>query len=239
MPCGFYEKRLPDSELPHPPISLSIYLVVEEALRLTWKRMLTRPRPGFDLSSATEDVATHELYERLCDEVFNKGVVDGFDRQLFTVVTRESKLRNYDGANLDKMPDLLIGLADRSRVAKTSQDWLFVECKPIDAGHSVGVHYCDKGIVRFVRGDYAWTMTSALMIGYAVHGYTIHPKLTDALTARPALLTLDQPHPCRRSKAGRDSEPVQVSRHAREFAYLETGKQAPEITIRHLWLRRD
>jgi hypothetical protein len=239
MAYGFYEEELPGIELPHPPISLPIFLVVEEALRVAWERMQTRPRPGFDLLHATEDVVTHELYERLYNEVFSKGVVDGFDRQLFTVVAREPKVRNYDGAKLDKMPDLLIGLAARLNVFKPSQDWLFIECKPVDSEHSVGVHYCDKGIVRFVRGEYAWAMTSALMIGYARSGYTIQPKLTDALAARPALLTLDLPRLCRRSKTGRNSESVQASRHSRAFTYVETGKQAPAITVRHLWLRRD
>ncbi len=240
MAYGFYEEGLTGVELPHPPISLPIFLVVEEALRVAWERMRTHPRPAFDLLNATEDVVTHELYERLQDEVFNKGVVGGFDRQLFTVITRESKVRNYDRTKLDKMPDLLIGLADRLNVFKPSQDWLFIECKPVDSDHSVGVHYCDKGIIRFVRGEYAWAMTSALMVGYARIGYTLSPKLAIALEVRAReLLTIAFPRSCRRSVPGQNSEVVHVSRHSRPFSYVETGQQAPAITIRHLWLRRD
>ena len=240
MGLDFYEEGLAGAELPHPPISLPIFLVVEEAFCVAWDYLRTRPRSGFDLLSATEDVITQELYERLYDEVFNKGIVDGFDRHLFTVVTRESKVRNYDWSKLDKMPDLLIGLSDRLNVFKLSQDWLFIECKPVDPDHSAGVHYCDRGIVRFVRGEYAWAMTGALMIGYVRNGYSIVPKLVNALRDREKEVpTLTLPCACQRSKAGRDSETVHVSQHSRAFSYVETGQQAPPITLRHLWLRRD
>jgi len=240
MGLEFYGEGVAGTELPHPPISLPLFLVVEEALCVAWDYLRTNPKPKFNLLSATEDVVTQELYERLYDEVFNKGVVDGFDRQLFTVVTRESKVRNYDGAKLDKMPDLLIGLSDRLNVFKLSQDWFFIECKPVDLGHSAGVHYCDKGIIRFVRGEYAWAMTSALMVGYVRNGYSISPKLTKALKKREKEVpTFALPYPCQRSKPGKNNEVVHISKHSRTFNYIETGRQAPAITLRHLWLRRD
>jgi hypothetical protein len=225
--------------LPHPAISLAVFLVVENGIRAAWELMRNRPRPGFSLRSEVEDVVTHELYERLYDEVFSKGVVEGFDRELLTVVTRESKVRNYDGDHLDKMPDLLFGLVDRPNVLRATQDWLFVECKPVDLTHPAGVHYCSKGIIRFVRGEYAWAMTSALMVGYARNGYTILPKLKDALEVSSIIDTLDYPYQCRSSKSGRSSEVVYISKHARTFSYIETRQPAKAIIIRHLWLRRD
>ncbi len=239
MALGFYGKGVQPTELPHPAISLAVFLVVENGIRAAWELMRNRPRPGFSLLSEVEDVVTHELYERLYDEVFSKGVVEGFDRELLTVVTRESKIRNYDGAHLDKMPDLLFGMVDRPNVLRPTQDWLFVECKPVDLAHPAGVHYCGKGIIRFVRGEYAWAMTSALMIGYARTGYTVSPKLTDALKASPIVHTLEYPYHCHRSKSGPSSEVVYISQHARTFPYVETGQLAQAITIRHLWLRRD
>ena len=154
MGLAIYEEGLACAELPHPPISLPIFLVVEEALCVAWDCLRTHPRSGFNLLSATEDVVTHELYERLYDEVLNKGVVDGFDRQLFADIKREPKVRNYDESHLDRMPDMLISLYDRD-VFKPSQDGLFVECKPVDPDHSAGIHYCGKGVIRFVRGEYA------------------------------------------------------------------------------------
>jgi hypothetical protein len=239
MAIGFYSKEGTVPELPHPAISLPVFLVVENGIRAAWELMRTSPRAGFDLLRDDEDVVTHELYERLYDDVFNRNVVEGFDRELLTVVTREAKVRNYDGAHLDKMPDLLFGLVDRPNVFRLTQDWLFVECKPVDSGHSAGVHYCGKGIIRFVRGEYAWAMTSALMVGYARTGYTILPKLTDALTASAMIHTLDYPYQCRRSRSGQNSEVVHISRHERTFTYVETRRPAAAITIRHLWLKRD
>ena len=236
MVYGFYE-RVRDIELPHAPVPLPVFLIVEAAVRAAWNILRLRPRPGFDLLNAAEDVVTHELYEVLSDEVFDKEVVGGFDRELFTNINREPKVRSYNRAHLDKMPDLLIGLVGR-QVSYRSQDWIYIECKPVDSTHSAGSHYCGMGIIRFVRGEYAWTMTSALMIGYVRKGYAISPKLTDALKTHE-VGALRDPGQCSQSEASPISEVVWISRHARTFEYVETGLPAPPIAIRHLWLRRD
>jgi len=234
---GFYEELPP--ELPHPPIPLAILLIVEEALVEAWEVLRQRTRTGFDLVSAYEDTVTHDLYEVLCDIVLNKGRVDGFGRELFEV-NREPKLRSYNGGSLDKMPDLRVSLIGGRRVAKLSQDGLFIECKPADRDHSIGAHYCDKGLIRFVNGDYAWAMREAMMVAYAREGYTVSAKLAKALKARTdAIPTLVSPKPCRSSKASKFGEVVHTSTHGRTFRYLGTDAPAPPITVRHLWLRRD
>jgi hypothetical protein len=201
--------------------------------------MRNRPRAAFNLNNATEDEVTHELHERLYNEIFDKGVVAGFDRNIFATVIREPKIRNFNGTNLDKMPDLFVEFVDRPVGVLYSQHGIFTECKPVDAVHTVGVHYCDKGIIRFIRGDYAWTMTSALMVGYVTKGYTILPKLPEALGSRTTLIpTLEAPKPCQHSQAGPTHEVIHISRHERTFKYVENGQPAPPITIRHLWLKR-
>lgn len=237
MAQGFYEENL---ELPHPPISLSVFLVVEAALRATWDLMRTKSNPNLQLLTEDEDPVTCELCERICNEVFNRGVVDGFDRSLFAKPTRESKLRNYNGKNQDKMPDLLIDLVDRPAVRIPAQDWLFVECKPVQSGRPAGAHYCDKGIIRFVRGDYAWAMPNALMVGYVTEKYTLSQKLVTALKKRRATIpTLAFPKPCVHSPATKWSEPTHISEHERTFQYVETDQPASSIVLRHLWMRRD
>lgn len=240
MTLGLYDE-IPATQpsLPHPPIALPVFLVIEEAMRVAWGLLRSNPRSGFDLLTAPEDEVTHEFYEALYDQVFAKRLVDGFNNDLFAAIAREAKLRNYNGAHLDKMPDLLIRLIGRD-VYYPSQDWLFIECKPVDSDHPAGSHYCDKGVIRFVGGEYAWTMTSALMVGYVKQGYAISPKLVDAFNARPATIsTLEGPAPCPSSSATQTSEAVHISRHARAFTYTVTEVLAPAITIRHLWLRRD
>lgn len=239
MSLGMFEEQAGSFSLPHPPLSLRSCLVLESAVVAAWELMVSKPRAGFDLSTADEDKVTHELFERLYDEIFNKGVVDGFDTEIFASVRREPKVRNFGGNHLDKMPDLLVEFVDRPTGVMNSQYGLFVECKPIGATHTVGVHYCDKGVIRFVRGDYAWAMQNAMMIGYARDGYTILPKLADALSDRMKdIPTIKGAQPCKRSKATLVCEVVYITTHRRTFNYLETGKPAPPIELRHLWLKR-
>lgn len=237
MGYGFYRDEI---ELPHKPLPLVVFLIVEEALRVSWQRLKAQPTPRHNLQAVTEDAITHDLYEVMYDEVFAKGIVEGFDREHFTVVTREAKVRNYDGAKLDKMPDLLVGIAGRNDVCKNTQDWLFIECKPVDATHTVGVHYGAKGTARFIRGEYAWAMTSALMVGYASPGYTIDPKLFETLEARADEFKVRRgPVPCRLSPSTPDAEKVHVTQHERTFHYVESGQSALPIKLRHLWLSRN
>ena len=236
MSYGFYSDEV---ELPHKPLPLAVLLVVEEAIRVSWQRLKVKVIPEFDIRTAQEDAVTLQLYKVIYDEVFDKGVVDGFDDLRFTIGTRESKLPNFDESKPDLMPDLLVAIKGRRDVSLRTQDWLFIECKPVDANHTVGVHYGAKGIARFIRGDYAWAMTSALMVGYAGPGYTIAPKLFETLTTREKEFTVKRtPVPCRRSPSATDAEKVHITQHTRAFRYVENARPAPPIKLRHLWLSR-
>lgn len=228
-------------ELPHPPIPLGVLLVVEQALRKAWELMLAKPRINFDLATAVEDEVTFEVHRRLKDEVLKHRLVPGFDREVLGDVVREPKLDSYNQASIDKMPDLVVLFAwsVRPTVLLPRQDAIFIECKPVDSTHPAGAAYCDKGVIRFVRGEYAWAMTSALMVGYSRPGYTIDPKLTEALKARPIVIpTKSPPAPCAQSRACAAAEAVHITEHTRAFTYAENGKAAPPIVLRHLWLRR-
>jgi len=191
----------------------------------------------FDLANADEDTITQKLHETLVDEIYNSGQIDGFDDKVMHIITREAKYRNFNGATLKKMPDLHVAMIGRADVRR-SQDGIFIECKPVDLDHSAGVHYCDKGIIRFVRGDFAWAMTIAMMIGYAADGYDIDPKLLDALNKSQSIVTESMPVVCGVSQTILFCDQTYVSRHKRKFKYSETGEQAPPIELRHLWLRR-
>ena len=240
MAFGFFDDSTRQQMLPHPPISVAVHLIVEEAIRVAWGRLRTQPRAGFDLRNAIENVVTHELYEVLFDDVFDKGIVSGFDRQTFVTGNREAKLRSYDGSHLDKMPDMTIELIGSDGIYKPTQNRLFIECKPIDPDHTVGQHYCDRGILRFVCGEYAWTMTSALMVGYVSGDYTIVPKLSDAIVKREGKLPAStKPKACHLTVSSSFSELVHVTSHGRTFRYVETNEQAPDVTLRHLWLQRN
>lgn len=234
---GFFKKAL---DLPHKPIPMAIHLIVEDALRASWDKLRKKPPAGFQLGTAHEDVVTHELLKILHGEVFDSDEVSGFNREYFVPPVREAKLENFNGTRRDLMPDLLIGMQGRPKAKIPWQDFLFIECKPVDRRHPAGSAYCDAGLIRFVRGDYAWTMTSALMIGYASKDYSISPKLTDALKERSAeISTVSHPQPCGYSRQTAISEATHLSKHSRTFSYVQTGIGAPTITVRHLWLKRD
>jgi len=226
--------------LPHPPIPWPLMLKIEEAIGVAWGLLRSQPPEGFNLKSAGENEITHKLQTALFDRVLRNKMVAGFDRQVFTVGTRGAELQNFDCTRRDMKPDLLIGFIVRPEVRVPTQDWLFVECKPVGPKHDVTRHYCRKGITRFLKGEYAWTMTEALMVGYASAGFALKTTLKDALKHGEAEFCVEsQPRECRRTERTLFTNDVHVSRHRRDFAYVETGVSAPSITLRHLWLKRD
>lgn len=240
MTLEMFEESDEGIHLPHPPLSLRVHLVVESAICAAWEIMTKHGRMGFDLQTADEDTVTLELYERLYDEVFKKGKVAGFNRDVFASIHREPKVRNFNRHHPDKMPDILVDFVDRPAAVMNSQHGLFIECKPVDRKHPVGSAYCDEGLVRFVRGDYAWTMQSAMMVGYAREGYSLVLKLSEALATnrKESIPTTFGPQYCVNSCATAIAEQVAISEHERTFNYIENGLSAGIIVIRHLWLRR-
>ena len=138
------------------------------------------------------------------------------------------------------MPDLLVRLVGRPDGIRNSQDGLFIECKPVDSDHAFRGHYCSRGLIRFVLGDYAWAMTNAMMVGYTKKGYTVSAKLIPALQDWPdGTGARKVPRLCIHSKATLSSEAVHLTDHSRTFKYFQTEQPASDITVRHLWLKRD
>jgi hypothetical protein len=110
----------------------------------------------------------------------------------------------------------------------------------VDDAHNLVTHYCDKGIIRFVRGEYAWAMPNALMIGYAGDGYSMPAKLEDALRERRAKLkSKGVVTACPDTAAGAYTHHPHITTHRRGFTYPSTGTKAPQIVLRHLWFDRN
>ena len=239
MSLGIFQNK-PKPLPPHPALPFAFILVVEDAVKVAWTRIRDLPLAEFDLASAHEDTITQKLHEVLLDDIFDSDDVDGFNGDLISKITREEKLRGFDGSQLDPMPDLVFGIRHSGRrVFRRTQDGLFVECKPIDGNHTVGAHYCNKGIIRFVEGKYAWCMLSAMMVGYSAPGYEIVPKLTDALSKSTTIGTKQTPSVCPQSKPVLFAQETYVTVHERNFSFVETGEPAPDIKLRHVWLNRE
>jgi len=231
---GFFDKYI---ELPHSPVPISVFLVVESALREAWN-CLRESDKKTGILSEHEDCITHALYEVLSDTIFSKGIIIGFDAKTFETPSREPKVRDYKGESIDKMPDLLIRVRNRN-IYKKSQDGVFIECKPVSKGHPITTHYCKKGIIRFLKGEYAWAMPQALIVGYITGDYTIEPKLLNAINKGKYNNIESAQTRCVNSNTTPFSEGSYITRHERNFCYVETKEKAPAITLRHLWLKCD
>ena len=109
MTHAMYEE--PDFIVPHPPISLAVFLVLEEAICAAWEILRLHPPSGFDLANSIERQLNHHLQEILKDRIWNRDVVSGFDDELIRTITRPA-VRNYNGKHIDKQPDLMIELVD-------------------------------------------------------------------------------------------------------------------------------
>ncbi len=154
--------------------------------------------------------------------------------QLVLWVGRGSESVSFDGKHLEKRPDLSIVLSGGERRFP-----LVAEAKVLDESKSKTIwHYCEKGVRRFVEGEYAWGNREAFMIGYVRDSSSIDETLTGFLSV------VDQSNPERfrleslSAPVGAGAGELARSRHGREFVY---GNQTPPnspgpISVWHLWL---
>jgi hypothetical protein len=179
MPIGFFTHGV-EYTLPHPQIPQRTVLLIAEVIKKAWQLLEEEPPSDFHIQLADEDTITQVLVETIENRLRKTGDIHGFNCALFGKVIREPKITNFDKAHPDKMPDIFFDLRREHLPIMSDQDGLFVECKPVDIKHPILSHYCNKGLVRFVNGDYAWAMQDALMVGYVKGRYSFM-KLASAL----------------------------------------------------------
>jgi hypothetical protein len=224
-------------ELPHQRLGLPVILVIRRVLCRAFA-ILRKQESG--LAEAHEDNVTAALRAVIENDLRQTGSVPGFNRRIYESVVRQGQVANFDGTRLTKSPDLCFRLRydDREpRMVLSEFDALFVECKPVDATHFAGQHYCDDGLIRFVRGDYAWAMQEGIMLAYVRGGRTIAGHLIPAMTEEKrmtSLATVELPQACGTSEDAH-AEPVHISKHRREFSWRDNKGKATDITIYHLW----
>lgn len=152
-------------------------------------------------------------------------------RQLVSSVVRGAESLNYNGAHLEKRPDMSIHLS-----ARAIRFPLIAEAKIIDATR--GEHlYCSQGLIRFLDGQYGWGSREAFMIAYVRDGTNISGRLKPYLAqaghaASYALQSALSNHPI-------DGCDAAQSDHGRSFTYTHTQPPANNpggIAIWHLWL---
>jgi hypothetical protein len=227
---GFFLKEVKQS-FPYPPFPVAVMLIIEKAIIYAWEKLKESPPDNFNLSNAKEDNITAELQEKL--EYLRKTEdVQGFNAKTFETVNRGSDFKNYNGTSIKKQPDLIIKLIGiRDGIFSSLKDGIFIECKPVDKKHSIKSQYCEEGIKRFIKGDYAWAMPDAMMLGYIKGNYSIIPKFYDILNKNKKKYNTKK-LPYLREK----TDKIYITKHKRDWNYPETGEPAKDISIRHLWL---
>lgn len=155
--------------------------------------------------------------------------------QLVVAIARGKETVNFNGAHLEKRPDLSIFLSGRSPAFP-----LVVECKLINApdGKS-GALYCSNGLRRFLTGEYGWSGCDGFMFAYVRDRSTIEscllPVLAVSRTSNPDPFAV-RDWPAERRHVALD---LATTRHNRAFRYLNRAAPADEpgpIALWHLWL---
>ena len=242
-PAGFFTLGVSPEQyrLPHPRLGLPVILLIRRVLCRAFESL--REEGKFNLADATEDQVTAALRAAIENDLRQTGSVPGFNRRTYESVVRQGQVANYDGTRLAKSPDLCFKLRhdDREpRMVLSEYDALFVECKPVDRLHPVGSKYCDDGLVRFVRGDYAWAMQEGMMLAFVRDGRTIADHLIPAMSEgrrMDSLATVKMPEPSTVPGAMEDVhvQAIHLSKHRRVFSWPDRKGSAANITIYHLW----
>ena len=236
---GLFTHGSSNHQLPHPPIPVRLMLAVQAAFVEAFDMLRTAPPAGFVLATALEKEITRQLKDILANELLPRGNVPGFNKTYFSYVVRDAELTSFDGAHPDKKPDIVIGVQrpDGARVI-ADQDAVFVECKPVDATHSLTSEYGVEGIRRFVEGEYAWAMRSAFMVAYVRGSYTIPQHLRANLKKNTNDQRFGSPTSPRKlsgSVKGAKHEVLRSTQHRRAFRWPATGKSATPIALVHSW----
>ncbi len=234
---GRYSSYAPAAEFPHPKLEPEVFLILHRVLARAFEILSADDQP---LESMDEDPITSELQRVIENRLRWTGEVAGFCVPLFERVTRQHECDSFDGVHQQERPDLFFGVRpdDSFRTRIQSDQWgIFAECKPVDTKHFAGSDYCEKGLIRFVRGDYAWAMQDALMVAYSRDARAISAHLMPAMEEREhlhvrvpvALISADNSGP------GEYCEPLHSSEHGRPFDWTNGRGPACPITVYHSW----
>lgn len=217
--------------LPYPdPFTPSQQRVIVLALMEGLRRLL---RSGaFDPTCAEEPQITAELIEELNRMLHNenKGPLEGFSLDSFQAVVG-CKLKDWSGKKLEKQPDIAFRSQNRFPGVRYPDQIVFlVECKLVDDKHKLTL-YGTEGVTRFVKGEYAWAVSSGMMLGYARNGHVLPDDLSKYFkTARTDYEIVDD--------VGRDDDlpSVYVTVHGRKGVGCYPPARNRHFRLLHMWV---
>jgi len=216
-------------ELPLASLHEEHLALIADMIALAWGDLVVNRASTLATGSEAEINALLEArLSRLLDE-------HPLWEQLVRSVARGKETVSFNGAHLEKRPDLSIFLSSRSPAFP-----LVVECKLIDApdGKSSSL-YCNNGLRRFLTGEYGWSGREGFMLAYVRDHSTIESCLLPFLAAGRAakvdpFAVRDWP-----VESGHVALDLAATRHDRAFHYLNRAASANApgpIAIWHLWL---
>ncbi len=215
--------------LPLPAIEDVHLRILAEGLQEAFADLCDR-KPAA-MATGTEPEVTALLQARLnalIDENFLWG-------RLVRYVVRGAESISFDGSHLEKRPDLSICLSDHTRHFP-----LVVEAKILEgAGSRTVASYCgNRGLLRFVKGEYAWANREAFMLAYVRDGSSIDanltPRLAEAMASNPPSYLVEELP----VHVGPGDLDLAHTQHGRDFVYsCQTPPNSPgPISVWHLWL---
>jgi len=213
--------------IPLDPLPEANLTIIAEILAGAWSDLLQTQRSTL-LSGGETEVNT--LLESRLNALLDE---DQAWALLVRGVARRDTM-SYDGSHLEKRPDLSVHLTGRNPSFP-----LAVECKLLDEPHGKQIEmYCNDGLARFVRGEYAWACREAFILGYVRDGSTILSSLSPLL-AQSQSLPPDVFHT--EALPGSVMHPrIQMARSSHNRTFLYVGQSASNspgvIALWHLWL---
>jgi hypothetical protein len=226
-------------EVPYPDFLRDDKKAIEAALRIAWERLPSEAASEGKHLASLPEVEITELLKKVLDTLLDEtsSPAPEFSSGRFETVIRGGEIRDHTGMLLEKRPDLVFRYsgAKKPGVMYREHHGLFVECKIIDATHPERL-YGQHGIRRFVSGEYAWVMPSAMMVAYVRNNSTV----LNCLVPHLRKVEFDDEYRVKALPVIRDGEdsqatPIYVSKHARPDVKA-FGSSPGDIEIAHLWL---
>lgn len=225
--------------LPFRPLSPQHIRVVLDAFRMAWSEFIAEHTVhGVREVEEAWEVPISDAMLRILGTIHNTSppLIPVFTEEFQTPVS-DGTLRNFDNTASTRADFCFQPRINPYPGTNPAYYGLFVEAKPIFDGKLT--NYMGKGLVKFLRGEYAWAMTQGIMVAYV---RPTNNDLPDALVnyfdrhgnyQKYALKDVPKFWSADRSA----SRPC-ISVHGREWHYPNSeGKLPGDIEITHLWLR--
>lgn len=232
--------------IPYPDFSELLKEAIEDALREAWKNLpMEAAAQGISLDDADETPINRLLRDELEKlRTDPKRPIPQFNDEVFSYITESEGLPDCTGKPFDEntgKPDFMIRpVRPPAGVVRPVTYGMYVECKIIERGHDsrTVASYCREGILRFVKGEYACVMSSALMVAYLRRSRASLPDrlakyLEESTSEDFEVETYPQLNPLRSDK---NPPHAYHSKHRRSTALVGHLKRPiGPIEITHLW----